>query len=201
MISLYSGTPGSGKSLKAAEKIYNIMKYQKRLVIANFDIDTSRFKHSRSKFMYLDNSSINPPNLRRISIEWFQDHKFEEGGILLFIDECQIMFNAREWQMSNRADWNAFFTMHRKVGMDIILIAQFDRMIDRQIRSLIEYEYVHRKVSNAGLPGKLMSLLFFGSLFVQVKRWYPMKERLSAEYFAAKKKYYRLYDTYKLFET
>ena len=38
------------------------------------------------------------------------------------------------------------FSQHRKLGYRVILIAQFDRMLDRQIRSVLEYEYIHRKV-------------------------------------------------------
>lgn len=203
MVTLYSGTPGSGKSLKAAERIYNIMRYQKRLIIANFDIDRTlkAFKKTRSEFVYLDNTQITPEKLKAESDRWFKDHKFKEGAILLIIDECQLIFNAREWQQSGRAQWLSFFTQHRKLGIDIILIAQFDRMIDRQIRSLIEYEYIHRKCSNFGWKGKLVGLFFGGNLFVQVKMWYPLQERIGSDFFRASKKYYRLYDTYNLFET
>lgn len=201
MITLYSGTPGSGKSLKAAERIYNIMKYQNRLIIANFEIDLSKFKKTRSTFVYLDNMQLTPKKIRELSDNWFSDpnHKFYEGSILLIVDECQIIFNAREWQATGRNDWLSFFTQHRKMGIDIILIAQFDRMIDRQIRSLIEYEYIHRKCSNFGWQGKIVSLLFGGNLFVQVKMWYPLKERIGSEFFKAKKAYYSIYDTYNLF--
>ncbi len=203
MITLYSGTPGSGKSLKAAELIFNIMRYQQRLVIANFDIDRTlkAFRKTKSEYIYLDNIKITPDKLKAESDRWFKDHKFKEGGILLILDECQLIFNAREWQQAGRAQWLSFFTQHRKMGINIILIAQFDRMIDRQIRSLIEYEYIHRKCSNFGWKGKLIALFFGGNLFVQVQMWYPLKERIGAEFFRASKKYYRLYDTYNLFGT
>lgn len=203
MITLYSGTPGSGKSLKAAERIYNIMKYQKRLVIANFAIDQTIFKNTKSEYIYLDNSKITPEKLQAESVRWFngEGHRFKEGAILLILDECQLIFNAREWQQAGRAQWLSFFTQHRKMGIDIILIAQFDRMIDRQIRSLIEYEYIHRKCSNFGWKGKLISLFFGGNLFVQVKMWYPLKERIGSEFFRAKKCYYKIYDTYDMFDT
>lgn len=94
-----------------------------------------------------------------------------------------------------------FFTQHRKYGYDIVLVSQFDRMIDRQIRSLIEYELVHRKVSNYGLIGKILSMISIGNLFVSVKIWYPMKEKVGSQFFKAHKKYYSLYDTYNIFTT
>lgn len=134
------------------------------------------------------------------SRHYFSNHPFREGRLLLVIDECQLMFNAREWDAKGRKEWLSFFTQHRKYGYDVILIAQFDRMIDRQIRSLIEYEQIHRKVSNFGFWGQLFSLCAGGKLFVAVKVWYPMKERVGSEFFRADKKYYSLYDTYKHFE-
>lgn len=201
MITLYSGTPGSGKSLKAAERIYNIMKYQKRLIISNCNINLSWLKKTRSEYIYKDNDKITPDFLIQESFRWMKTHRFDEGVILLIIDECQLMFNARDWQQAGRAQWLSFFTLHRHYGYDIILIAQFDRMIDRQIRSLIEHEYIHRKCSNFGWKGKLISLFFGGNLFVQVKMWYPLKERMGAEFFRASRKYYRIYDSYTLLGT
>lgn len=200
MITLYSGTPGSGKSLKTAERIYNIMKYQSKLIIANFDCNVSKFKKTRSKFIYRDNSQINPAWLQDTAGEWYKSHKFSEDGVVLIIDECQLMFNARDWNKSGRGSWLSFFTLHRHIGINIILVAQFDRMIDRQIRSLIEYEYIHRKVSNFGWKGKLISMFAFGKMFVQVQMWYPLKEKVGVEFFVAKKAYYSMYDTYALFD-
>ena len=103
--------------------------------------------------------------------------RVREGEILLVIDEAQLLFNSREWVKSDRAEWCSFFTQHRKLGYEVVLVAQFDRMLDRQIRSLIEYEWIHRKVSNFGNKGKIMSLFCGGRLFVAVKVWYPLKEK------------------------
>lgn len=199
MIYLYSGTPGSGKSLDVARVIYYQLKKHIPCV-CNFDINTKKINGSNEKdFIYYDNTSLDPSKLIDISKEYFKTHKFKEGQLLLVIDECQLMFNAREWNKEGRDSWLSFFTQHRKYGYDVILVAQFDRMIDRQIRSLIEYEQVHRKVSNFGLRGKLISLFAGGKLFVSVKVWYPMKERVGSTFFKANKKYYSLYDSYAKF--
>lgn len=200
MIYLYSGTPGSGKSLHTARTLYYQL-YKGWPAVCNFDFAVSSIKkRSKGKFVYLPNDQLTPQFLIDFSTAYFERHAFHEGRILLVIDECQLMFNAREWDAKGRKEWLSFFTQHRKYGYDVILIAQFDRMIDRQIRSLIEYEQVHRKVSNFGVWGKILSVLSFGSLFVSVKVWYPMKEKVGQEFFHAQKKFYRLYDTYKHFE-
>ena len=198
MIYLYSGTPGSGKSLHQAERIFTRLRAGKP-VIANYEINTGAIKHCRGEFTFLDNEQLQPDALREYSRIYFQAHRFREGAIWLFIDEAQILFNAREWQAKGRADWLSFFTQHRKFGYDIFLVAQFDRMIDRQIRSLIEYEVIHRKVSNFGIKGKAFSLLAGGRLFVAVSVWYPMKEKTGAQFFKYHKRYQELYDSYKDF--
>lgn len=199
MIYLYSGTPGSGKSLHCARTIYYRL-LRKMPVICNFEINTEKVKNPEL-FRYVDNVDLEPSGLIRYSQEYFGEKKPKEGQILLVVDECQMMFNARTWDKKGREDWNKFFQLHRHFGYDIILIAQFDRMIDRQIRSLIEYEYVHRKVKNFGWRGILLSCLMFSpSLFVSVKMWYPMHERIDSEFFKASKKYYSLYDTYALLD-
>lgn len=199
MIYLYSGTPGSGKSLHSARTIYYCL-FRNEPVICNFRIDLDKVKHPEN-FTFIDNSDLEPSKLIQFSRDYFGSKRVREGAITLVIDECQMMFNARSWDKKGREEWNKFFQMHRHFGFDVILIAQFDRMIDRQIRSLIEYEYIHRKVTNMGWRGVFLSVLMLSSnLFVSVKVWYPMKEKVGSEFFRAKKKYYSLYDTYILLD-
>lgn len=198
MIYLYSGTPGSGKSLHQAKDIYDYIRWGYP-IIANFDIDVKKIPKAKGEFIYLDNEYLTPETLMKFSRVWFSTHKFHEGAIRLYIDECQLLFNARDWAQQGRKEWLKFFTQHRKYGYDVILVAQFDRMIDRQVRSLIEYEVIHRKATNSGATGAWLKLLF-GELFVAVEVWYPMKERLSATWYKANKKYYSLYDTLNTFE-
>lgn len=199
MISLYSGTPGSGKSLHVAERIY-VKLGAGRPVIANFPVNVSRIKRCRGDFLEVSNDQLTPALLIDFSNEYFRKHKFREDRIFLVIDEAQLLFNAREWNVAGRSEWTAFFTQHRKYGYEIVLVAQFDRMLDRQVRSLLEYEYVHRKVSNFGIYGKLLSLWTLGKLFVAVKVWYPLKEKVGSEWFVCRKKYYSLYDSYARFD-
>lgn len=201
MIALFSGTPGSGKSLDIAQIIYYRVRFGDRRVICNFDINLDKIKKPHKEiFTYVPNDKLNPKKLIEISKDYFKNHKFKEGRILLIIDECQLLFNAREWNSSGRSEWLSFFTQHRKYGYDVFLVAQFDGMVDRQIRSLIEYNYIHRKVSNFGIGGKLLSLFGGGKLFVCVKVWYPLNQKVGSEWFRASKKYYQIYDTYNTFD-
>lgn len=201
MISLYSGTPGSGKSLHVATRIYYTLRAG-RPVIANFPVNVGLIARGRRRcgpFLAYDNEKLNPDLLIDFSASWFRDHRFREETILLVIDEAQLMFNARSWDARDRSGWVSFFSQHRKYGYSIVLIAQFDRMLDRQIRSLLEYEYIHRKVSNFGVWGRIFSVVALGKLFVAVKMWYPLHEKVGADWYAAKKRYYQIYDTYSTF--
>lgn len=205
MIEMYTGTPGSGKSLHCAKTIYQKLTRGKN-VIANFDINMTAFRRSRKlgRFIYIDNSDLTPEFLVDFAL---QNHKrstsghIVEGQTLLVVDECQIMFNCREWQASNRSRWATFFTQHRKFGYDIVLITQFDRLVDRQIRSLVEYEVVHRKASNYKTLGFFIGLAFKGNVFIAITKWYGIGEKVDAEWFVLRQKYARLYDSYKIFNT
>lgn len=201
MISLYSGTPGSGKSLHLAQRIYNKLR-RGECVIANFEINLKKVSKNTKDldFLYIDNLKIKPKMLINFSKEYFCGRKVKEDEILLVFDECQIIFNARDWQAADRREWISFFSQHRKYGYEIILVAQFDLMIDKQLRSLIEYEYKHRKTSNFGIFGTLITLLALGNVFVAVKIWYPMQERVGSDFFKARKKYYEIYDTFNTFD-
>lgn len=195
MISLYTGTPGSGKSLHVAQKLYWRMRTS-RPSVCNFVVQAPR-KAKNPAFTYCDNSDLTPDYLIRHSRALFPEGNPKEGSILLVIDEAQLIFNSRDWQHADRASWISFFTQHRKFGYDIILVTQVDIMMDKQVRSIVEYEYKHRKVANMGWRGWFLSaLMFTPHMFVAVKMWYGMKERLGAEFFRYNRTYGAIYDTY-----
>lgn len=203
MIVLYSGTPGSGKSLDCARTIYNWCR-RGNPIICNFPINIDNIKIKGNKdIRFVTNDELTPDYLVETAKEHFAGRRVKEDSILLIIDEAQLLFNARDWTAKGRDRWTWFFTMHRHFGYLIILCAQFDRMLDRQVRCLIEYEYIHRKVKNMGWRGWLLSFLFlspFSELFVKVKIWYPMKERIDCDFYKASPRFYRIYDTFELIE-
>lgn len=197
MINLFTGTPGSGKSLDMARFIYSFNR-QKKPVICNFEIDSSKLRHSEL-FTYVQNIDLSVEFLVEYAKSYFKNKKLKESSIVLVIDECQMMFNSRDWSKPDRQDWNRFFQIHRHYGFDIYLVTQFDSMIDKQIRSLVEYNYIHRKLSNFGWKGWFLSALFLSPrMFVCIKYWYPMKEKINSEFFRGRKKLYSLYDTFDL---
>lgn len=195
MIYLFTGTPGAGKSYHMAESIYYAINSGHH-VVANFDVNSDMLKHPEL-FHYWDNYEITPSKLEELSREV---NATKEGSIKLFLDEVGVIFNARDYQAPDRRNWVKFFLQHRKLKYDVFLVTQFDTMIDKQIRSLVEYEIKHRKLNNVGWVGKMVSLLTINRpVFVCVTYWYPMKQRLSSEFVLGRKKFYNMYDTSEIF--
>ena len=192
MIYLYSGTPGSGKSYHAVLKIYNRLRMKKNNnVIANFNLSLP--SGVKGNFIYLDNSEFTIDYL----LSYAKSHHQIgfENQTLVVCDEAQILFNCRDWGTNSkiRMQWIEFFSQHRKYGFNFIMIAQFDKMIDKQIRYLIEYEILHMKMNN-----------FFSfipvTFFLCVQRWYGQRMKIGHEVIPYRKKIAKLYNSYMTFE-
>lgn len=200
MIYLYTGTPGSGKSYHAAEVVDRALR-RKVPVIANFQVNLNPKKH-KGEFIYIDTLSLDPAFFMEYAQEHFDPRKGEGQG-MIFIDEAQIPFNPRTGfgakDTKTRMAWINFFSKHRYYFWDVVLITQNDRMLDRQIRSLVETEYKHRKLTNYGAKGMFM-IVVFHKMFVAVQYWYPIQERVGSEFFNLRKSVCKLYDTFKKFD-
>ena len=202
MITLYTGTPGSGKSYTATERIDRALR-RGMPVIANFEINKNPKKH-KGEFIFIDTLELDPQFFMDYAEKNFNPRKGEGQG-MIFIDEAQIPFNPRTGFSGkggadrSRMAWINFFSKHRHYFWDVILITQHDRMIDRQIRSLVEIERKHRDLRNFGMKGLYMRLIF-RKRFVQVSYWYTIQEKIGSEFFRISKRVCKLYDTFKKFE-
>lgn len=227
MITFYSGTPGSGKSLHVASEILKNIKSGVN-VIANFEVNESLFRKKHGKpwgqFVYLgngelmskikavDESSSKSVQLSPIDALYGfavnfharnQKGQIREHQTLLILDEAQILFNSRTWQDASRMEWVTFFTQHRKYGYDVIIISQLERLIDRQIRGCFEFEVNHKKMMHYKTLGAVLSMPFRGNLFIAVTHWYGAKGKDSvtgSKFFFGRKKLYDLYNSYKIFD-
>lgn len=222
MIYFMTGKPGNGKSLHMAEIIYNNLRIG-RNVIANFEINEPMVYKGRrapkmGRFIYAPNNYwLNNAYKNKTTHYSYLDglynyalqfHKRSPSGqikehqTLLVLDECQELFNTRTWNRKDRLEWASFFRQHRKYGYDVYLISQDDKVIDKQIRAILEYELEHRCVNNYKFFGRLLGLLCGGRLFVCIKKWYSQSGKaahISSDFFTGRKKYYCMYDSYKIF--
>jgi len=193
MITLYDGTPGSGKSLDVMRAIIQKLKKGGN-IIANFPIATENIKGMRGKFIFKENKDLTVKFLYDFA---FENHKKgKEGQTCIIWDECQAVFNPRDFARGDRREYNDFFSLHRHLGYNVILITQNDRLIDRQIRCLIEYRVKHRKLNNFGTIGLLLPV----KVFMCIEYWYGVNEKLSSSVFVCTKKLTRMYDSYSLFD-
>lgn len=202
MIQLYSGTPGSGKSIHLARDIFHFANRRKDcLIIVNFPVVTDLVRYP-DRIRYVPNQDLTPSLVQQMALDFFSSSglPLEENRVILVIDECQLIFNSRDWQAAGRRDWLAFFTQHRKLGVYCILVSQFDMMVDKQIRALIEYELIHRKVTNFGVFGWLIRFFTFGDFFAVVEKWYPIGQKTGSYWFRDRVKYHSFYNTFDTFE-
>lgn len=207
MITLFSGTPGSGKSLDMANEIrlaLNKPRGEDMPVIANFPVNVGNVKRPDA-FHYVPNHELTPDLLTSFADSFWSsvDRPFSEDYLLLALDEVQILHNSRNWQTKGRAgrndsrmDWLEFFSQHRKYGYRIIFAAQSAKMIDNQFRMLIEDEVNHRKVAHMGFVGGIVSKLFLDRLFIRVRYLYQTKERLGMSFMLARSCNMAMYDSY-----
>lgn len=198
MVILYSGVPGSGKSLHATEKILFALR-RGQDVISNYPIKFNKKeikKGWQDKFFYVPEERITVPNLMQFATVRGYMEKRKENQCLVLIDEAGGRFNCREYGKNDRMEWVKFFSQHRKFGFSVILVAQNDRMLDRQIRAMVELEYKHRKAQNmfwwlCFLPVKL---------FVCIEYFYGLRMKTNTEFFTFKRKIAERYDSMALFE-
>lgn len=196
MVYLYTGTPGSGKTYHIAKLIQE--KLQNGFgVVTNVKVDLDRISKGGKKkigeYVYIPIDKFNVKTLKKFA---YKHHKKgKEGQSWLIMDECQVIFNPRDYAKYNRAEWVIFFSHHRHYGFNVILSTQWDRLIDRQIRSQVEYETKHRCANNLGLLF-LMPI----KIFITIQVWYGAKVTNSKGFMIFSKKIGRLYDSYVLYE-
>lgn len=199
MIYLYSGTPGSGKSSDAVRFIKKYLYKRDGLVISNFSFARPLPWGTKADVVEVDNVALTPALVVRKVMPKIRGKVVKENQYLIVIDEAQLKFNNRDWNDSERAAWISFFTQHRKLGFDVLLICQFPGMLDKQIRPLIEYEVVHRKFASFGLVSKIIAALTFNRLYARVIYYMPTKTRISGGCYFLTPGMCKFYDSHALF--
>ena len=196
MVRLMTGTPGSGKSFNMCSKIRKVLLKGCNVISTvkiNLDIVTNNGKLKIGDFLYVPIYDLTPELLERYAL---RNHaKGEEHQTYVFIDECQLIFNTRDYAKTGRRDWLVFFTSHRHYGYEIYLITQHDEMLDKQIRALVEHEVKHRKINN-------YLWMLPVTVFSAVETWYGNSKTLKihSEFIMYKRSIAKMYDSYALFE-
>ena len=212
MITLFSGTPGSGKSLMIAREILFEIRIKKRNVICcNMSVNEDYVRKSPDAAKIVFAPSYNYLQHPYPFYEYAKKYhtKGKEGQTLIIFDEVQELLSPKVCQMkmkTNKAyvpDWLTFFSQHRHLGFDVYFVTQYDRMLVHDIRYLVEYNNIHRKIRNNGDMGFLLSTfmrVFLGKeLFVQINKWNGSNEKIGQRFYTYSKKFNKVYDSYKKF--
>lgn len=197
LIEIYTGYPGTGKSLHVAQRVRSVAR-RGYPVISNVKYN---LKEGRS--IYVPNPRLTPEALEKFAVAYWQGKvQVKEGSILLVIDEAQLMLNSRDWQDSKRMQWLGFFSQHRKLGYSIVLVAQTRDMLDKQIRSLAEEYVAHVRIDRMRVLGPIIRVLTCGHPLVLCSHRYAgvrqdsRDARLGSEYVLGRRSLYRVYDSY-----
>lgn len=208
----FSGKPGSGKSLHAAKMIDEWI-CKGRNVITNFPINENFWDKRRAKgkkvglVFYTTNEDIMKYGVKGLVGFSDQYHKRNSDGqmmekqTLVIFDECQTMFNSRSWNAKGRSDWITLFSQHRKLGFEFLLISQDKTFVDKQIRAQFQWEHEHRNIKDFKSLGFILAMLCGGNFFVVIVRAMDIGKKDHAEFRGSSKKYYKLYDSYRIFDT
>jgi zona occludens toxin (predicted ATPase) len=73
-----------------------------------------------------------------------------EPGALIVLDEIHKWFSNRDWQAEKNKQFGYWASTHRHHGYDVVLITQNIERVDAAVRSLLEWNYVFRKVNFLG---------------------------------------------------
>lgn len=145
---VYSGVPGSGKTYHAVRD----MLYNRAPVITNVQVG------GVPNVAVLDLAEITPLLLMAWAADYFGSHPYRENHLLLVIDEAQLLFNSRTWDSADRFSWLEFLSQHRKYGYKIVLVAQSIDMIDKQFRSLCEFDVRHTAASSISVLTRALAM-------------------------------------------
>lgn len=205
MISMYSGTIGSGKSYHALETITDHLdKRPDNYVIANFPLDFSfakRGKDWQERFMFVDDryfmSVIGMRLLLNMSRRMGWDEDEREGICLVVIDEATNFYGREHAAKPEQQLWRTFFTQTRKLGYDFILIVQDDNSINKTISKCIEYDVKHRKANNI-FPFSLLNA-FKITIFFYNTYWKQQRLRLRSDSTMFVKRLSKMYQSKRMF--
>jgi len=192
-IELYTGTPGSGKSLDACRLLRRHLRRGGKAIV-NFEVNTD--ESCKGSVDYIPNNVLTPGILIARAADYWSSRPFKQDGILVIVDEAQLLWNSRLWSKDPyRMQWLELLSQSRKHGLHMVLVCQADIMIDRQFRSLVEYEVKHLKIGNIGTIGMFLRLFTFGELFYAKKFYYGEKVKVDGYFFRYSKKIGSMYDT------
>lgn len=191
VIQLYTGVPGSGKSCHVSKDICGWLR-RGQFVLANFDFDATPWE---DHFIRIPDY---PSCEEVLEIVRGLPRTMREHNFVIVVDEAQRVWNSRDWSDKARKPWLKFMTLSRHLSCDVVLIAQNSSMIDKQIRSCVQTEVRHMRVSAMGTIPFLLSGFGLLPLCYWVESYFGTRLRVMTGFFLPRKKWWERYDSYDL---
>lgn len=143
-IHVYTGVPGSGKTLHAVDDIEHLEAYRDRQVYAHAIDDWERAIPIACLHPGCRSCRKLTPEQKggMLKVEQWQD--WVETGALLVVDEAQYAFPQR--REKETPQYIVRLTEHRHDGVDFILMSPNINMIDINVRRLVE-RHVHHLIA------------------------------------------------------
>ncbi|MCW8329400.1 assembly protein [Photobacterium sp. SDRW27] len=146
MINLIIGRPGGGKSYEAV--VYHIIPAIKsgRKVVTNLPLNVDHFvkvfgEEVRELIVIIDSKLDDFGNVNRPFSkpdDYRDEWKNEKGqGVLVVVDEAHMVLPTS----GASREVLEFLSLHRHYGIDIILITQSDRKINKDVRDMVQLQY------------------------------------------------------------
>ena len=150
MIIGFTGTPGSGKTYEAVKKILdNLMKG--KVIYTNIDgMFDPECQEMIKSYCNLSDLAITI-QLRQLEPDQIADFWMHiEPSCLVVLDEIHKWFSNRDWNDPKNKQFGYWASTHRHYGYEVVLITQNIERVDAAVRSLLEWNYVYRKVNFLG---------------------------------------------------
>ena len=220
MMQLWTGTPGSGKSLHLAHDVRDNLRLGRK-VISTCNINTNMcfmnpiqeilFNISKGK-INLSTHDDRSRNFHYVPLEYItpelfyefaaRNHVFgKEHKTIIYLDECVALFSptvlADDIKLWNR--WDKFLRIHRHLGYDIVLVPQSKRLISRKVLAYAETEVKHFNRKYHGWIGLILRFVLRGCFSYSVY-WRGDKKAIEQRFFTYKPFYGQMYNSYSMFD-
>lgn len=195
-IEFYTGTPGAGKSYHVVQRIYSWNKLKKP-VISNIRLNTENLLHP-DLYFFIDSFDIKEASILSV-VEPYLESGIKEHSFLVVLDECQLFLNSRDFHRYDRKDWLHFFSVHRHLGFDVILVTQDISFVDKQVRLLADYDIQHIAAGKIKFF-KFLEFFLRHKIFVFRCKHIQTKSCSGVTWCLGRKRVYALYDTFQSFK-
>lgn len=169
MIRYVTGTLGAGKTFHSVRLLMDHLAAG-GTVVTNVECVFGRIQNviARRSRVWIERDQLRvfDPELTpnwETEIPWGE----KEGMVLVVLDEAHLFYNARDWSATASAHKRllSFLSQSRKAGVDVLWISQDGGNVDKQFRTLAEWEL--GIVSTRHLPLGWLGMLPFKAYCVK----------------------------------